>query len=258
MISGIIDSVMSAFKGDVGIGGFTTYAAVRRETSYTASAPTTYLEDGSFANDHVILNPIVISIDGAVSDIVLKENILDSIVNSLNDSLGLTPILSSSIGNTIFQKTKITQLINSARSQVRKVQNLIDFGSNVLDFFGNDSLNKSIQQKFHDDMKALVDSRQPISIDMPHGTLDNMIITSFVITSDNQDKMYSFSITVQQIRFAQTIDVQIEAAPNPAAGVKNQTSKAVDKGVQRGEEVSDSELQSLGSVVLGGIRGFFS
>lgn len=248
MISGIIDSVIGIFRGDVGIGGFTTYAAVRRETSYTASAPTTYLEDGSFANDHIVLNPVVISIDGAVSDVVLRENVVDSLVNSLNQNLGLIPTLSSSIGSTIFQQTKITKLVNSARSYTRKVQDLIDFGSNVLDFFGNDSSSKSIQQKFHDDMKSLVNSRQPISIDMPHGTLDNMIITSFVITSDNQDKMYSFSITAQQIRFAQTIDVQIEVAPNPSPSVKNQTSKPVDKGVQSGKEVSESESSLIWSI----------
>jgi hypothetical protein len=49
---------------------------------------------------------------------------------------------------------------------------------------------------------------------------------------------------LQQFRFADTIFVEISAASNPSSATNGQTEGAKDKGVQEGEEVTESLLSS--------------
>ena len=56
-------------RQEIGIGGFTADVRVNESIQMTSDAPDNYVEDGSVINDHVINNPIVLSIDGEVADI---------------------------------------------------------------------------------------------------------------------------------------------------------------------------------------------
>lgn len=249
----MIDEFLSGLFGggvkEVGIGGFTTYASVSREISLTSQVPTTYLESGSFANDHVINEPIQLRIDGVVSDITLTQSQFDSFIDNITGTLGSIGIYIG--GRTPAQVGKVISVINDARNYIRRIDNIIQKGSQLLDLFGNNTPEKSIKEKFVDSMFSLRESRQPISIDMPYRTFENMVITSCVITEGNSDKGLTFSLTAQQIRFNQILLVEAVQI-NPSSGVKSQTAKQSDKGAQQGGTPTASEEQSIISVIARG------
>lgn len=238
----MIDNFLSGLLGgevvEVGIGGFTLFASVSRETNFSSQAPTTYLEDGSFVNDHIINEPVTINIEGVVSDVTVKQPQLNSFVDNLTGTLGSIGIYTG--GRTSSQIGKVVAVIDQARSYIRRIDNLINQGKKILDFFGNKDPEKSIRERFIDEMIAIRESKQPISIDMPYRTLDNMIITSLVITENNTDKALTFRMTAQEIRLAQTILVEAIQI-KPASGVKSQTGKQSNKGVQQGEQPNEGE-----------------
>jgi len=76
-------------KEEIGIGGFTALVRVNESTSLTSQAPTIYLEDGSFAQDHIILDPMVLTIDGDVSEIHIKQSAFSEEQSRINANVGV-------------------------------------------------------------------------------------------------------------------------------------------------------------------------
>jgi len=77
---GIRDYINGQFENDgkdgeeVGIGGFTAFAQISEKFSRSAKVPTTFLEDGSHVNDHIIREPLTVSIEGNVSDVYAQPS----------------------------------------------------------------------------------------------------------------------------------------------------------------------------------------
>ena len=229
-------------KDEVGIGGFTTLARVRERYAYSASIPNSPVEDGSFRNDHIILNPLVLTIEGNVSDIYLRPApLVRDAQRALAEVGNVTQFLPS---RTQAQASRAAVLVNDVADAIRRVDAVLDAGEQAIRFFGNqDSAAKSNIEQFIDAMEALHLGKQLISIDMPFRRHDNMVITSLSVDRNNEEEALSFSITAQQFRFVQTIFVQV--ARNPSAGTGGQTAPEAAKGVQEGEPVERSLLTSL-------------
>ena len=243
-----VDNFLNRFRPstptqEVGIGGWTAMARVRDSYKLTAEAPTTPVEDGSFVNDHIIRNPITLSIEGDVSDVHLRA------------APGIRQFqrLQAEIGNvtsqyapdrTVSQLSRVSALANDLADAVRRVDNLLDTGEQAADYFGNkDTSSKSLQEQFIDAMEAIYFGQQAIAIEMPYRRHDNMVITSFSANYDNVNDSTSFTIEAQQIRYA---ELQFVRVTTPAAGLNGQTDAPVDKGAQEGEQVESFFSQVLG------------
>jgi hypothetical protein len=130
-------------------------------------------------------------------------------------------------------------------SAVDKVDNFLESSNRVASYLGlQDDTAKSNIENFIDTMESLQEGEQLISIDMPFRTYEQMYITSLEITRTNQTNSLDFTMELQQFRFADTIFVEISAASNPSSATNGQTEGAKDKGVQEGEEVTESLLSS--------------
>lgn len=229
-------------KQEIGIGGFTAMARVREAYKLTAEAPTTPVEDGSFVNDHIILKPLTITIEGDVSDVHVRAS---PIVRRWQRA-------SAEIGNitsqyaparTQSQLDRVNAIANDASDAVRRIDSLLDSGEQALDFFGNrDNSSKSIQEQFIDAMEALHFGKQIIAIDMPFRRHENMVITGVQATTDNQADSTTFSIDAQQLQFA---ELQYAQIARPATGLGGQTEDLVSKGPQEGKPVERSLLSSI-------------
>lgn len=234
--------------GEIGIGGFTALASVKESYKLSSSIPKTALEDGSTANDHIILDPILISISGDVSDVHIRGSNavrkFESVQSEVSD------IASQYVPNrTASQLSKVVSIANDAADAVRAIDNLLDQGEQAIDLFGNkDTESKGIQQRFMDSMDALHAGKQLISIDMPFRRLDNMRITSFVADTDNETDSISFSIEAEQFIFAELEFVNV-AAIKPSPNLNGQLSSESDKGLQEGVKQSES----LASQVIGAV-----
>jgi hypothetical protein len=244
---GIRDYLGSQFGSDeqeaVGIGGFTTAARVRERVSRSASVPVTFLEDGSHINDHIIRNPLTLSIEGNVSDAFFMPNPAIAALQAAQEQVG--NITQYAPARTQAQVSRVSGLTNDFTNAIDKVDSFIESSSRVASYLGlQDDTAKSNIENFIDTMESLQEGEQLISIDMPFRTYEQMYITSLEITRTNQTNSLDFTMELQQFRFADTIFTEITPAANPSAVTNGQTEGSKDKGVQEGADVPQSFLNS--------------
>lgn len=229
-------------KEEIGIGGFTALVRMRERYALTAEIPATPVENGAVVHDHVILKPVVITIEGNVSDVYKKPS----------ETIRQFQRVQAEIGNvtsqyaperTQTQLSKISALANDAADAVRRIDNLIATGDQIANLFGNrDTDTKGNRETFIDTMEAYYYAGTPISIDMPYRRFDMMIITSFVVSYDNEIDATGFSLEVQKLTLA---ELEYSKLKTPAAGLNGQTKGIADKGAQAGKPVSSSIIYSV-------------
>lgn len=225
---------------EVGIGGFTLFARVRDRSNLTAQGPTSPLEDGSFANDHIILSPFTVTIEGSVADVIRRPSPALAVVRRAQAEIG-NVTSQFAPPRTQAQLSQVSALINDAADAVRRADAALDAGEQALRVLGNrDSESKPITEQFVDAMEALYYSRQLFEIDMPARRYDRMFITNLRIDRDNSGQL-AFSLDVQQFEFTELQFVQI----TPAAGLGGQTEPEADQGTQEGEPAPRSLLFSI-------------
>ena len=215
---------------EIGIGGFKLFAKTKETTNYVSQAPTTYLEDGSFASDHIVLEPLTIEIEGSVSDNYIKPIERSRLIDRRTEAIIQTQL--TRLPELRSQINKKIALVENLQSQYEKVERQIE---NPLGLLG-DLDTENLRERFIEAMEKLYYGKQLISIDTEFRKFDSMRITNLSITKDNQNTAISFSISAQKVRIAKTQTVQIEKAfANPSAGLNGQGEDESDKGTQQGE-----------------------
>jgi len=231
-IAGYAESLAGKSKQRVGIGGFTTYATVADSTKYKAKAPIYPLEDGSFANDHIVNEPISISITGEVSDIIVNPSTFTELQKTVSAQVGnVTQYLPS---RTQTQISRVNALVNDAQDKIKQIDKAIADGKQASSFFGNNATtSKTYREQFIDFIEAIYYGKQLISVSVPYRTHANMAITDLTIERNNQDEVIRFSMTLQKVRIAELVYTDIQLLKKkPAPAVKDQLSNKSDKGVQ--------------------------
>lgn len=237
-------------KQEVGIGGFRAYARVSESSTLSSSAPTTYLEDGSPVNDHVVQDPLVINIEGEVSDVYIEREPALDLLTRTQAEIG--NIASKYAGDkTIATIQRGNAAINDVLNIARGIDEVIADGKQALSFLGNqDEESKSNQEFFLDEMEAIHAAKKPIAIQLKYRTHETMVITSFVYSINNSENKISFKITAQKIRFAETTFTDINRFfKKPSQALAGQASGESDKGVQ--EPKKDQSLLGKVSEALG-------
>jgi len=241
----IRDYIDGQFRNDaqdpVGINGFYTYAKVRESETKTRDVPTTFLEDGSHVNDHIIRNPITLTIAGNVSNQFVIPSPAVRAVRDIETQVGdITQYLP---GRTQTQISKVSGILTDVQGAIDKVDSIVESGQRAANFLGitNDTTKSNIQ-RFQDMMDGLYQSELPIKIDCLDKTYANMCITSIETQRNSQTDSLEFTIEAQELRFAQTVFVAVTAAENPAGATGGQTQGEVDKGAQEGEDAPESML----------------
>jgi len=239
LVSDFLSSKISDVpKSEIGIGGFTAFVRVNDSTHFESEIPATPLEDGSVVNDHIILKPLRISIEGDVSDVHVRASPLIRQLQTKSAEIGNFTSLFAPAA-TQSQLSKVAEYANTALDAVHALDNMIGKGRQLLDMFGNHDARKSNQNKFVDYMEAAHLGRQLIDIDMPYRQRTNMRITSFTLSTDNQDNSTSFTIEAEKMQFAELIYANV-AAKKPSAGTGGQLETKKDKGAQHGKKVPAS------------------
>jgi len=242
----------------VGIGGFLLSALVREQTTKVATIPQIPLEDGSFANDHIILSPVSINIEGRVSDILLKPDpALIDIRRNLAEIGNITVYLPS---RTQTQINRITNLQFTTARYITKIKSAIAAGRQAWEFFGNkdSATSNDVRSQFVEMLDYYYDNKTLMRIETQRKTYENMFITSRVITTDNTaDDFVDFQITAQQLRFAEVIFSEIQKHfPKPASGsASDQVSGSKSKGRNDAPITTPEKKTSLLGNIL---RGFGS
>ena len=244
---GIRDYLNGQFAGEpdtdaetVGIGGFTAFAQISEKFKRSAKVPTTFLEDGSHVNDHIIREPLTVSIEGNVSDLFVLPSEPVAILQEHQAQIG--KITQYAPARTQAQLSRVSGLVNDFTNAVDRVDAAIDATQGAAKYLGNqDKEAQTNIESFLDAMKGLQSSDKRIKISSSLGSFANMYITALEVTRDNQSKAISFNMEAQEIRTADTFSMATSAAQNASIATAGQTDGVTDKGTQEGEEVSRKE-----------------
>lgn len=252
----IRDFIDGAFEDDeqeeVGIGGFITSARVREVTRKSREVPTTFLEDGSHINDHIIRNPLTLSIEGSVSNVFRRPSPAIAALQEAQAQIG--SITQFAPSRTQAQISQVSGLAADIAGAIDRVDSIIASGRQVAGFLGfTGEEGKTNIEKFIDFIDSVHASDALIKIDMPFRTHENMAVIDVQYERNNQTDSLTFTIEAQQFRFADTIFVEVVPAKNPAANTNGQTDGESDKGAQEGEDVPES----LANQIKGFVGGFF-
>ena len=228
---------------EIGIAGFTAFVAINEKKTLSATAPDNTVEDGSVIGDTIFLKPIIIEIEGDVSQISLKRDNTDNPFRQLERIIGIvTPYLPV---RTLSQISRIRNIVDAAINIIRRIDAIIEDGRQIIDIFGDRSGNKPLQELFLDYIETLYQSSLLVQIETPYRVYDNMAIINFETTVNQEAENIRFKITAKQIRTATLEFVELDFAPNPSQGLGGSTESEADKGTTEGEEVEQSLATTL-------------
>ena len=234
-------------KQIIGIGSFTAYVAVAETELLESGIPDVVLEDGSTVSDTIFLRPMILSIDGEVADVHIKDQKSEAFYAAANNVISqVTPYLPNRINSEL---DKIQTLGDTLRNAYAGINDAIAKGDQVLNIFQNNSNSKTNQEKFIEEMRRLYKSRETFSVETATGLHNNMAIESVEFSTSNIDKRVSFKLSLKQVRKAKI--KRFRFAPKPSSGLKGQTEKKVNKGVEQGEAASSSILSRINSFFSG-------
>lgn len=244
---------------EVGIGGFRMLARTRQTFTYTSQAPTAYLEDGSSASDHIVLDPLTLQIDGSVSDVYVEPQTVTALQRRIQGTVG--SFAGYLPGRTQAQIQRINGLSTDVIDKARQIDRVIGDGKQVLSFLGDQRQAVGLREKFIDSMESLHYGKQLVSIDMPFRRFESMRITSVAFMQDNQREAIQFNIRAQKVRITDTQFVELEDIPTvggvvagtggtgtggqASEALDGQTESQTDKGAQEGEDKPKSLASSI-------------
>jgi len=241
-------------KQTIGIGGWTAEVRTSENIQFTSDVPDNYIEDGSVINDHIINNPIVLSIDGEVSDIHIKAEFLsDTFFKYLDKAESVLNLFPSH--KTIQMTQRLNTIAIGLLETYKQVDSILDRGKGLFDMF-EDKSETSLQKGFFDYLNRIYYSKELIEIEMPFQTYKNMRITSLTISRDNStNQAVKYKITAKEVRFAKTILVKEGSNyftgdnsvyyQNPSSSTNSKTSSKKNKGITEGTKTEQSFLYTV-------------
>lgn len=226
---------------DMGIAGFKAASVTRKTVDAPAQAPTSWLENGSFVNDHIILDPVTQVVEGEVGDVFLQPSAFFEAFQEAQAGLG------QAVGylpeQTQAQVQRGVALAATVRDGVNQAQQAINAGQNAAEYFGLQESEKPLGEQFIDTIFAIRKARQLVQVELSGRTWDNMAIIGLSVTRDKEDRAVSFEVQFKQLRFAETLFVEpSDPFPEAGAGTNGSTEGERDKGAQSGEETESSFL----------------
>lgn len=255
----------------VEIEGFQTLVRVTENVRRTATTTFSYVEDGSFVSDHIISDPIVISISGNVSDIHVVGDPVAKFLGSVQDDISdINQFLPS---RTQTQLTKISAIANDIADAESRILNAAQRNPKIFDAIGlSDIASNRLkdlgvgknQERFIDVINAKMDNQKRGSnfnlstIKIGPKEYNNLVITNFEFALDNKEDSLDFSIEFTEVREASSVVENSTDQANPVKAAADSAKEAVEGEIDKGSSApTEIEDQSILRGFLRGVAGFF-
>lgn len=174
-----------------GIAGFYSDIKIKEEQTYDSIVPDIPVENGSYIQDHIILKPVRIAIVGQIAPYHFKQQ-EDKFTSSISQAIDTL---------SVFLPKKTASQLQKVRNQVINVIDTVDSYisgfENILASFSGDKT--VLMQVFNDFMIDIRNQKTPVDIQMPFQTHKNMIVTSFVLRTDNEANTLNYELTAKNI-----------------------------------------------------------
>lgn len=257
LFKGRAQSSQSSSEEEIGIGGFKLFARVNQSTQYKAQVPNFVLEDGSYANDHIINDPLVLSINGEVGGKFfqkLQSYIPDFLTGSQQNALSNVSVYLPS--RTTSQLSMINSLRSDANSYLSQLNRMASVGTELFNVFNGTSAQKEKdnQEQFISFLESVYYSKQLIDIEMPYKKHTTMAMTDLSVERNNTENSIKFTASLKKVQFAQIVYTSASKyfkKPSSASATNKKTESAKDKGSQKPADNKKSS-KSLLTTLMGG------
>ena len=257
LFKGRAQSSQSSSEEVIGIGGFKLFAMVNQSTQYKAQVPNFVLEDGSYANDHIINDPLVLSINGEVGGKFfqkLQSYIPEFLTNSQQNAISNVSVYLPS--RTTSQLSMINSLRSDANSYLSQLNRMASVGTELFNVFNGTSAQKEKdnQEQFISFLESVYYSKQLIDIEMPYKKHTTMAMTDLSIERNNTENSIKFTASFKKVQFAQIVYTSASKyfkKPSSASATNKKTESAKDKGSQKPADNKKSS-KSLLTTLIGG------
>jgi len=219
------NAIVRPINPPFGIAGF-VFDIVSEDSIELASDITDhFVENNSSVQDQIALKPETVTVRGLVGELVLTEQQLEAIQNSIPPDLPANPELDLEL--------TAAQMINQELEQQEETRELSQSPQDKT-LFGSFSATSPINPQKGKQARAfgyfyeLWKGRQLFTVDTPWGFFTSMAIQSLRASQDEESKLRSeFTVTFKKIRFADEVTVQAGQLAGRAAV---QSAKATNNG----------------------------
>ena len=179
-----------------------------------------YVEDNTAVQDHIALRPEEITLKNYQGELLFGFNDL-SVINSQKLLKPIDNSLTSIVkeNTTVQTNQKKTIINNTVISKLRPLNNSI-----IVSSTGNR------QQGAYNFFKSLRKKRILVSVNTPYGYLTNMFFKSITPFQDEDSRFIStFTLTLKQMNFVDTIVVPFDATKNNSNTVIQQQNQVTSR-----------------------------
>ena len=235
-----------------GIGGFLFSVPKEEQIELVTDVTDHFTENNSFINDHVVNQPIRITLSGFIGELVfeapsgiagaaqLLQNRLETVEAYLGDR---TPGAIQQAQEVIGQAQTAISTINQTLDRVQNVVGLLGspFGTEL-----------TRQEEAYNELNGLRVARTPVTVRTPWAYFNSMIITSitFLQTEESQD-ISDITVTLKEFRVAETQTVDFDedlTPPRPQIQETAQENQGSIRGVTDNDTLAFNIAESLGRV----------
>jgi len=229
---GLGAALITPQKGKRGIEGFLMDIPISETVNYNAQITDHYVEDNTFIQDHVAIEPIKITLVGKVAELVVSKPAALAFASAVSERLAPLGVFSPG------QRQKATDAIATAAVAL----SAIDSATAALNDLGglfSDDLGKNKQQNAFKKFEGWFNTRAIISVETPWRTYTDMIIESWS-AEQGEESIYesTFTLNFKQMRFVST---SINTG-KLFGRVKEQSAVEVPKGVPGQTATTSVEL----------------
>lgn len=200
-IAGRTQSLGGGKEEEVGIAGFSLFARINESVEFNSNSVNAVVEDGSFLTDHIINDPIVITVSGEVSDIFLKPRaLLPTITRDVSQVVqAASPFIPN---RTAAQINRIRRLGAQANELIQRADQVVSLGRQAYDLVERGQRSKGIEEQFVDYMTGIREAKNLIDIETKFKVYRNYAINALVFERDNATNSTRFRITAKEVRIA--------------------------------------------------------
>lgn len=222
----VLEGGVSSYNNDVRALFFNT--VTDDSLSFNSQITDNWLENNTSIQDHITLSPVTITMKGLIGEVVFNpasteeymkakkailvqhgEEIGSFLKGKLNTISSFAPSVSNFTQKAMDKVALKTATIEKALAVVNTVLSMPGLGAlaNKLDILYDleTNIRQEKQRQIVELLKAYWLNRMPFKAIVPWGEYDNMFIESVNINQANVNYASEISITLKQIRYAQTI-----------------------------------------------------
>lgn len=237
---GFVDNKAEAFvspRAAEGISGWLFDIPEEENLSLSSDITDHFTEDNRYINDHIVRKPIRITLRGFLGEKVFQRSAgFEGALQELDNRL---EVVDGYLGNfTDGMTQKLQGVVSQTERVVSGVNRTLDRVQNVVGFFEGEDQAASRQQQLYQELKALWNSSQLLTVQTPWDYLEDMLIETIDITQGAESQDWSeVTVTLKQVRFA---DVQTTDFDETLFPVREnaQSDPEQDIGNVRGERNS--------------------